>query len=162
MAESIHPAAAHHLASFITPPGRNGLLMVVMGVVLGLSVLGFGIFFFRLHSLPEQLAHKSHKLQFEIVGALCLISSVHAHHIFWVAGLLLANGRLADFGTSLNRIAGSTEKLAGLQPGEGTNQRNRRKQSRPARRANRRWTRQAGKSTARARHRKPRLRSARS
>ena len=122
MAESIHPAAAHHLPSFITPPGETDVLMVVMGVVLGLSVLGFGIFFFRLHSLPEQLAHKSHKLQFEIVGALCLISLFTHMHIFWVAGLLLAMVDLPDFGTALNRIAGSTEKLAGMQPGEGANQ----------------------------------------
>jgi hypothetical protein len=40
-------------------------------------------------------------------------------HIFWIAGLLLAMVDLPDFGTPLNRIAGSAEKLAGLKPGEG-------------------------------------------
>jgi hypothetical protein len=40
-------------------------------------------------------------------------------HIFWIAGLLLALIDLPDFGTPLNRIAGSAEKMAGLKPGEG-------------------------------------------
>src|SRR3954447_14454817 len=119
MAESVHPAAAHHLPSFVTPPGETDVLMVVMGVVLVLAVLGFGIVFFRLHSLPEQIAHKSHKLQMEIVAVLGLISLFTHMHIFWVAGLILAMVDLPDFGTSLNRIAGSTEKLAGLPPGTG-------------------------------------------
>ena len=36
-----------------------------------------------------------------------------------MAGLLLALIDIPDFGGPLNRIAGSTEKLAGLGPGEG-------------------------------------------
>jgi len=40
-------------------------------------------------------------------------------HIFWIAGLLLALIDLPDFGTSLRRIAGSSEKIAGITPGEG-------------------------------------------
>jgi hypothetical protein len=93
--------------------------MVVMTVILVLSVMGFGILFLTLHTLPERIAHKSHKLQFEIVAVLGLIALFTHMHIFWVAGLLLALIDLPDFGTSLNRIAGSTEKLAGLKPGEG-------------------------------------------
>src|SRR4051812_25430459 len=119
MAESMHPAAAHHLPSFVTPPGETDVLMVVMGIVLVLAVLGFGILFFRLHSLPEQIAHKSHKLQMEIVAVLGLISLFTHMHIFWVAGLILAMIDLPDFGGALNRIAGSAEKLAGLPPGTG-------------------------------------------
>ena len=52
MAEELHPAAAHHLPVFITAPGETDVLMVVMAIVLGLSVLGFGILYFRLHALP--------------------------------------------------------------------------------------------------------------
>jgi NADH:ubiquinone oxidoreductase subunit 5 (subunit L)/multisubunit Na+/H+ antiporter MnhA subunit len=74
MTEPLHPAATHHLPSFITAPGETDWLMVVMAVVLALSVLMFGILFFRLHSLPERMAHRTHKLQFEIVAVLCLIS----------------------------------------------------------------------------------------
>jgi hypothetical protein len=34
--------------------------------------------------------------------------------IFWIIALLLAVIDLPDFGTPLNRIAGSTERIAGL------------------------------------------------
>jgi len=118
MAE-LHPAASHHLPAFITAPGQTDVLMVVMAIFLLLAVLGFGILFLRLHSLPERMAHKSHKIQFEIVAVLCLIALFTHMHIFWVAALLLAMIDLPDFGTSLSRIAGSTEKIAGLAPGQG-------------------------------------------
>jgi hypothetical protein len=35
-------------------------------------------------------------------------------HIFWIAGLLLALIDFPDFSTPLNRIAGSTEKIANI------------------------------------------------
>jgi hypothetical protein len=109
-----HPAATEHLPSFITAPGETDVLMVAMGIVLALAVLGFGILFLRLHTLPERIAHRSHKLQFEIVAVLGLIALFTHKHIFWVAGLLLALVDLPDFGTSLSRIAGSVEKMAGI------------------------------------------------
>src|SRR5262245_53821139 len=119
MAEALHPAASHHLPSFITAPGETDVLMVVMALILSGAVLGFGILFLRIHSLPERIAHRGHKLQFEIVAVLCLIALFTHMHIFWIAGLLLAMIDIPDFGGSLARIAGSTEKLAGFKPGEG-------------------------------------------
>ena len=112
MAESLHPAALHHLPAFITAPGETDVLMVVMAFILGLSVLAFGILFLTLHTLPERIAHKSHKLQFEIVAVLGLIALFTHMHIFWIAGLLLALIDIPDFGGSLGRIAGATEKIA--------------------------------------------------
>jgi hypothetical protein len=119
MPDSLHPAAAHHMPSFITAPSETDVLMVVMGVILVLAVMMFGILFFRLHTLPERMAHKSKKIQFEIVAVLGLIALFTHMHIFWVAGLLLAIIELPDFGNSLQRIAGSAEKVAGLRSGEG-------------------------------------------
>ena len=58
-------------------------------------------------------------MQAEIVAVLCLISLFTHMHIFWIIGLVLAMIELPDFGGPLNRIAGSTEKLAGFKPGEG-------------------------------------------
>ena len=116
---SAHPAATQHLPSFITAPGETDVLMVIMGIVLAASVLGFGILFLRLHTLPERMAHKGHKIQFEIVAVLGLIALFTHMHIFWIAGLLLALIDFPDFGNSLLRIAGSTEKMAGFNPGEG-------------------------------------------
>lgn len=116
MAE-LHPNAPHHLPSFITAPGETDVLMVVMTFFLLASVLGFGSLFLRLHTLPERIAHKGHKIQFEIVAVLGLIALFTHMHIFWIAGLLLALIDLPDFGTSLSRIATSSEKIAGI-PGE--------------------------------------------
>jgi hypothetical protein len=69
--------------------------------------------------LPEQLAHKTQKVQLEIVSVLCLIALFTHMHIFWIAALLLALIELPDFGTSLGRIAGSVERIAGIKPDGG-------------------------------------------
>src|SRR5215211_7623474 len=120
MSASAHPAATHHLPMFITPPGETDVLMVAVAIILALATLAFGILFLRLHTLPERIAHRTHKLQFEIVAVLGLIALFTHMHIFWVAGLLLALIDLPDFGRPLNRIAGSLERIAGLRPEEGS------------------------------------------
>ena len=120
MTESIHPAAPHHLPVFITAPGETDVLMVVMAIVLMLFTLMVGIFYFRLHALPERFAHN--KVQLEIVCVLALLAMFTHMHIFWIAGLLLALIEFPDFSTLLKRIAGSTEKIAGIEPGEGAEQ----------------------------------------
>ena len=51
MNESLHPAASHHLPSFITAPGETDVLMVMMSIILVLGVMGFGSLFFRLHTI---------------------------------------------------------------------------------------------------------------
>ncbi|MFL5134025.1 MAG: hypothetical protein ACJ8C6_05675 [Microvirga sp.] len=119
MTETLHPAAPHHLPAFITAPGETDVLMVVMAVFLVIAVLAVGLLFLRLHTLPERMAHKSHKLQFEIVAVLGLLALFTHMHIFWVAGLLLALIDIPDFGWPLRRIAGSLEKIAGIAPGQG-------------------------------------------
>jgi hypothetical protein len=122
MADSLHPAATHHMPVFITAPGDTDVLMVGMAVFLLLTTLVVGNLFFRLHTLPERIAHKGHKLQFEIVAVLGLISLFTHMHIFWIAGLLLALVDIPDFSGSLGRIAGSVEKIAGVKPGAGAAQ----------------------------------------
>jgi hypothetical protein len=112
----LHSAAPHHLPIFITAPGHTDVLMVVTGVILLGAVIGFGVLFFWLHSLPERIAHKSHKLQMEIVAVLCLISLFTHIHLFWIIGLLLALIDIPDFGGWMGRIATSTETIAGIKP----------------------------------------------
>ena len=92
--------------------------MWAMGLLLIAAVLAVGNIFFKLHSLPERMAHKSQKLQFEIVAVLCLLSLFTHIHLFWVAGLILAMIELPDFSTPLRSIAGSVEKIANVEPGE--------------------------------------------
>jgi hypothetical protein len=110
--DQLHPMMPHHLPFYMAKPGETDVLMIVMGIFLVLAVLGVGNVYLRLHSLPERMAHKGQKLQFEIVAVLGLISLFTHMHIFWIAGLLLALVDLPDFGTPLSRIAGSVEKIA--------------------------------------------------
>jgi hypothetical protein len=116
--ESLHPSAPHDLPAFITAPGDTDILMVVVGVVLILSVLAVGNLYLHLHTLPERMAHRSQKLQFEIVAVLGLLALFTHNHLFWVIGLFLAMVDLPDFGTPLRSIAGSVEKIAGA-PSDG-------------------------------------------
>jgi hypothetical protein len=87
MAATINPAAPHALPMFITAPGETDAFLVFMGLFLVAAVLGFGILFLRLHTLPERMAHRSQKLQFEIVAVLGLLALFTHIHLFWVAGL---------------------------------------------------------------------------
>ena len=118
MTGSLNPAAPHHLPVFITAPGETDIPMVVMAVFLVLAVLTMGLLFLRLHTLPERMAHRRHKLQFEIVAVLGLLALFTHMHIFWVAGLLLALIDIPDFLGPLRRMAGSLERIAGISPGE--------------------------------------------
>lgn len=86
--------------------------MVVMGIFLIVAVLMVGNFYLQLHSLPERMAHKSQKLQFEIVAVLGLLALFTHVHLFWIAALLLAMIDLPDFSTPLRSIAGSVERIA--------------------------------------------------
>jgi hypothetical protein len=116
MTASVHPAASHYLPLFITAPGETDVLMVVTATILLMGTVGFGLLFLRIHTLPERMAHRGHKLQFEIVAVLGLLALFTHVHWFWVAGLLLALIDIPDFGGSLNRIAGGVEKIAGIEP----------------------------------------------
>lgn len=116
MAVDQHPLAPHHLPAFITAPGETDTLMIVTGVIILASVLGVGLIFLRLHTLPERMAHKSQKLQFEIVAVLGLLALFTHVHLFWVAGLLLALIDIPDFSGLFGRMAHALERMAGVVP----------------------------------------------
>jgi hypothetical protein len=118
MSAQLNPAASHYLPAFITAPGDTDVLMVVAALILLGSTLGFGILFFYLHTLPERMAHRSHKLQFEIVAVLGLLALFTHIHLFWVAGLLLALIDFPDLPGWLGRIATAVERIAGKSSGE--------------------------------------------
>ncbi|WP_058554491.1 hypothetical protein [Thiohalocapsa sp. ML1] len=116
MADEIHPAATHHLPVFVTAPGETDVLFVFTAIVVVLGVIGIGVFYFRLHALPEQLAHRGEKVQMEIVAVLTLIALFTHNHVFWIAALLLALIPLPDFTSPLRSIARSLERLAAGAP----------------------------------------------
>ena len=109
-------------SSAFLPRSGSGtdVLMVVMGIFLVGAVLWVGTLYWRLHSLPERMAHKSQKLQFEIVAVLGLIWRSSRTSIS--SGSRACCSRmidLPDFGTPLRSIAGSVEKIADVAPERG-------------------------------------------
>jgi len=116
MSAEVNPVATHYMPIFITPPGQTDVLMVVTAGFLLVAVVAFGLLFLRLHTLPERMAHRGHKLQFEIVAVLCLIALFTHNHAFWIVALLLALIELPDFGGWMGRIAGGVERIAGTKP----------------------------------------------
>ncbi|MDA9467779.1 hypothetical protein [Bradyrhizobium sp. CCBAU 53415] len=112
MSEQLHPMAPHHLPFYITAPGETDVLMIVTGIILIAAVFAVGLLYWHLHSLPERMAHKTQKLQFEIVAVLGLLALFTHEHLYWIAALVLALIELPDFGTPLRSIAGSVEKIA--------------------------------------------------
>jgi hypothetical protein len=113
VAAGVHPLATEHFPVFLTAPGDTDVLLVVMAIFMFSAVVGIGVFYFKLHSLPEQMAHRGQKVQFEIVAVLGLLSLFTHNHLFWIAGLLLAFVPLPDFSTPLTSMAQSLGKMAG-------------------------------------------------
>jgi hypothetical protein len=107
------PAALEHMPWFISGPHEGDPLYVITTVCVIAAVVGLGILFFTLHSLPERLGHK--KMQFEVVAVLGLLSLFTHVHAFWVAGLLLALIDLPDFVGPWKRMATSLEKMSGTE-----------------------------------------------
>lgn len=97
---------------FVAGPGQTDALMVIMGIFLIAFVLLFGVLFLRLHHLPEHIAQKQQKVQYEIVAVLGLLAMFTHENILWVAGLLLAMIDLPNFTELFTRIAQSVEQIA--------------------------------------------------
>lgn len=114
MTNTIHPGAPHHLPAFITAPGETDYFYNGSLIFLIVLVIVLGSLYFRLHALPEHLAHdNSNKVQFQLVGVLALLALFTHNNIFWVAALLLAIVRIPDLATPLVAMAESLSKLAG-------------------------------------------------
>jgi hypothetical protein len=109
---SPNPVATEHLPFFITAPGETDVLFnVTMVIVIGSIVLA-GVIVLTIHSLPERMAHKSKKIQLDIVAVLCLLALFTHQHAFWFAALLLAFIEIPDFLTPFTSIASSVKTIA--------------------------------------------------
>ncbi|OYY13347.1 MAG: hypothetical protein B7Y70_02480 [Rhizobiales bacterium 35-68-8] len=123
MIEPKQPISPAHVPWFVSAPGQPDILMIVMGIFLVLFTFILGLLVLRLHHLPEHIAHKGQKFQYEIVAVLCLLAMFTHQNILWVAALLLAMIDLPDFSSLFARIAQSLERIA---------QRRRPRQQRPS------------------------------
>ena len=108
-----NPAATEHLPFFITPPGGTDVLFYIMAVFVLLFVVALGVIFLTIHHLPERIAHRTKKVQFEIVAVLALVAMFTHENVLWVAALLLAYIDIPDFMTPVRRIASAVENIAG-------------------------------------------------
>ncbi|AAZ24315.1 hypothetical protein [Colwellia psychrerythraea] len=87
-------------------------LMVVMAVILIVLVLIAGVFYFKLHAVPEHIAHGKNHTQIQLITILTILALFTHNNIFWVAALVLAVVELPDFLTPLQSIAKSLTTIA--------------------------------------------------
>ena len=111
MTGDIHPLAPHSLPPFVgAADGSDPLFSAIIFIVI-LAVLGVGVFYLKLHAIPEQLAHKHGNTQSQLIMVLALLALFTHNNIFWVAALTLALLKLPDFLTPINSISESLKKL---------------------------------------------------
>ena len=107
----LHPLAPHTLPPFVgAADGSDPLFSAIIFIVI-LAVLGVGVFYLKLHAIPEQLAHKHGNTQSQLIMVLALLALFTHNNIFWVAALILALLKLPDFLTPINSISDSLKKL---------------------------------------------------
>jgi len=109
--DSPNPLAPHHLPWFITGPGQTDILFVAVTIFVIAVVLVFGNLYFKLHHLPERMAHEGNRIQFQIVAVLALLAMFTHNNLFWIAALLLALVKFPDYSTPINSMAQSLETL---------------------------------------------------
>ncbi len=102
-----HGDVLHHLPLFITGPGQTDILFVFVFCLVLVILLVAGNYYFKLHALPEHMAHGRRSTQFQLVGVLALLALFTHQNLYWVAALVLATVRLPDYLTPLESIADS-------------------------------------------------------
>ena len=111
MSGAVHPLAPHTLPPFVGgADGSDPLFSAIIFVVV-IAVLGLGVFYLKLHAIPEQLAHKHSNTQSQLIMVLALLALFTHNNLFWVAALILALLKLPDFLTPINSISESLKKL---------------------------------------------------
>lgn len=109
----MHEAAPHSLPPFIPTPDGGDFLSTFVICLLIVVVLLVGVFYFKLHALPEHMAHRSQSTQMQLVGVLCLLALFTHNNVFWVIALLIAALRVPDLLSPLRSAARSLAALAG-------------------------------------------------
>lgn len=105
MAEMLHPEAMAHAPYFIAAPHETDQMMVVMACMLIAVVVTIGVLYFKLHALPERMAHGANSSQMQLVGVMTLLALFTHNNAFWVLALLLAAFKIPDFNGPMRDIA---------------------------------------------------------
>ena len=120
----LHELATEHIPAFVPLKGETDSLFVAMIVFVVIIVLVIGNLYFKLHALPERMAHKSNLVQFQFIAVLSLLALFTHNNIFWVAALLIAlvkfPERLASSSTSSRARYNTPVSSIGVLPPETT------------------------------------------
>ncbi|ALO35763.1 hypothetical protein CMT41_14330 [Colwellia sp. MT41] len=92
-------------------------LMIVMTIILVVGVLLAGVLYFKLHAVPEHLAHGKNHSQIQLITVLTILALFTHNNIFWVAALVLAVVEVPDFLAPLKSMAKSLEIIAKAKDG---------------------------------------------
>ena len=91
---------------------ENDPLMTVMVIIVVVAVLIAGVLYFKLHAIPEQIAHGKNHAQVQLIAVLTVLALFTHNNLFWVAALVLAVVELPDFLSPLKSIAKSLAIIA--------------------------------------------------
>ena len=117
MTEKLHPMAPHDLPGYLAGSDGDPLFTAVVWLLI-ITLLVVGNLYFKLHALPERMAHKHNNTQTQIIMVLAILALFTHNNVFWVAALLMSAVRLPDFTTPLKSIADSLQKLAATRAGD--------------------------------------------
>lgn len=112
MIGDIHPLAPEHLPRFINPADGSDPLLVIVLWLLVILLMTVGVFYLKLHALPERMAHRQSSTQLQFIAVLAVLALFTHNNIFWVAALLLSVVKLPDYLTPIRSIAASLSQLA--------------------------------------------------
>jgi len=100
-----------HIPSYLA--GADGdPLMIGIAITLIVIVLVGGVLYFKLHAVPEHIAHGKNHTQIQLISILTLLALFTHNNVFWVAALVVAVIKLPDFLSPLKSIARSLSIIA--------------------------------------------------
>jgi len=102
--------STEHIPGYLAGANSDPL-MIVMAIVLVISILVAGVLYFKLHAVPEHIAHGKNHTQMQLIAILTILALFTHNNIFWVAALVLAVVEFPDFLSPLKSIAKSLETI---------------------------------------------------
>ena len=100
-----------HIPGFLAGADSDPL-MSAMAVVLVVTFLVGGVLYFKLHAVPEHIAHGKNHTQIQLIAILSILAMFTHINALWVAALILAVVEIPDFLTPLKSIANSLQIIA--------------------------------------------------
>ena len=85
MSAETHPLAPRVLPLFVGGADGSDPLFSAIIVIVVIAVLGIGVFYLKLHAIPEQLAHKHSDTQSHLIMVRALLAPSTHRNVFWVA-----------------------------------------------------------------------------